>query len=119
MFKEIVYDGARPIDGYGPGFFRVAGVVLRGPQLIWPGGTQDWAGLADPEPLLRFAGGVDVLFLGTGAELRPLAPALRDRLEAAGLGVEAMSTPSAARTYNVLLAEGRRIAAALVPVGDA
>ena len=44
--------------------------------------------------------------------------AARAALEAAGAGVELMATPSACRTYNVLLAEGRRIAAALIPVGE-
>lgn len=117
MFKEIDYGEARPIEGYGPGFFRLGGVVLRGPHLIWPGGQAPWDG--GEEALLRFAGQVDVLFLGTGEALLPPAAALRRRLEEAGLGVEAMSTPSAARTYNVLLAEGRRIAAALLPVGEA
>lgn len=119
MLKEIDYGDARPVDGYGPGFFRVGGVVLCGPHLLWPGGNAPWGGIADEAPLMGFAGAVDVLFIGTGSDLVPLPPALRRRLEEAGLGVEAMSSPSAARTYNVLLSEGRRIAAALVPVGDA
>jgi len=59
---------------------------------------------------------VDVLFVGTGAETAHLPATLRARLEAAGLGVEAMATPPACRAYNVLLSEGRRIAAALLPV---
>lgn len=119
MFKEISYGDARPIEGYGPGFFRLGGEVLRGPHLIWPGGSAPWGGLADEAALLRLAGAVDVLFIGMGTEIAVLPAALRQRLEAADLGVEAMSTPSAARTYNVLLAEGRRIAAALIPVGAA
>jgi uncharacterized protein len=41
---------------------------------------------------------------------------MRGRIEAAGAGVEVMTTPSACRTYNVLLGEGRRVAAALIPV---
>lgn len=116
MFKEIDYAGARPIEGYGPGFFRLGGEVLRGPWLIWPGGHAPWGGIDDEAALLGFAGRVDVLFVGTGNELLPLAAPLRTRLEEAGLGVEVMSTPSAARTYNVLLSEARRIAVALLPV---
>jgi len=46
----------------------------------------------------------------------PLPKALTARLEAAGVGVEVMSTPSACRTYNVLLGEGRRVALAVLPV---
>ena len=61
----------------------------------------------------------DVLLVGTGAAVAAPAPGfseMRARLEAAGAGVDVMTTPSAARTYNVLLAEGRRVAAALMPV---
>lgn len=119
MLKEIDYGDARPLEGYGPGFFRLGGVVLHGPHLVWPGGSAPWGGLADEALLLEFAGQVDVLFIGTGAELVPLPAPLRQRLEEAGLGVEVMSTPAAARTYNVLLSEGRRIAAALLPLGKA
>lgn len=57
-----------------------------------------------------------MLFLGTGAETRHPPAALRQRLEAAGVGVEAMNSPAACRTYNVLLSEGRRVAVALLPV---
>ena len=67
-------------------------------------------------PLLALAGRVDVLFVGTGSQIAHLPPALRTPLEAAGIGVEMMDSPAACRTYNVLLSEGRRIAAALLPV---
>ena len=59
---------------------------------------------------------MDVLFVGTGAEIAHLPADLRDQLEASGIGVEVMSSPSAARTYNVLLSEGRRVALAMLPV---
>jgi len=55
-----------------------------------------------------------VLLIGKGADIAPLTRETRAALEAAGLGFEVMSTPSACRTYNVLLTEGRRVAAALV-----
>lgn len=57
-----------------------------------------------------------MLFLGLGPEIRPLDPALRAALEEAGLGVEIMATPTACRLWNVLIAEGRRVAAGLMPV---
>ena len=53
---------------------------------------------------------------GTGAEIAHVPAGLRAALEAAGLGVEAMASPAACRTYNVLLAEGRRVGVALLPV---
>lgn len=114
--NEIQYPDARPIDGYGPGFFRVGGKVLDGAVLVHAAGAMPWAGLDDSAPLLALAGKIDLLFIGMGAEIAHLPPALQHKLEQAGLGVEVMASPTAARTYNVLLSEGRRIAAALLPV---
>ncbi len=113
---EITYDTAKPIDGYGPGFFRVDGKVLHGPCLITPWGAGAWGGLGDVAAVLALLGKIDVLFIGMGAEIAHIAPDFRDALESAGIGVEVMNSPAAARTYNVLLSEGRRIAAALLPV---
>ena len=110
---EIDYGAARPIEGYGPGFFRIGGAVHPAPVLIAPGHVAPWAGTDDPAPLLDLAGQVDVLFVGTGATIAPLPRPFREALEAVGLGVEGMASPAACRTYNVLLAEGRRVAAAL------
>jgi len=115
--REISWGNAQPIEGYGPGLVRVGGAVLRGPCLIHAGGAGPWGGLADTAPLLALAGAADVLLLGTGSIPSAPPPGLRDLLDAAGIGLEPMATPAACRTYNVLLAEGRRIAAALLPVG--
>lgn len=114
--NEVVFDGRVPIDGYGPGFFRVGGAIHRGPLALLPSGPLPWAGLPDIEVFLGAATAFDVLFLGMGPEIRPLDAGLRTRLEAAGIGVEIIGTASACRTYNVLLSEGRRIAAGLLPV---
>jgi uncharacterized protein len=115
---EVDFEGRLPIDGYAPGGFRVAGAVHRGPLALVPAGIVAWNGPPDFSPLLERAASFDVLLVGTGATLVPPDgfAATRARLEQAGAGVEIMSTPSACRTYNVLLAEGRRVAAALVPV---
>jgi uncharacterized protein len=113
---EITFDGARPIDGYGPGFFRIGGEVLQGPVLVTPVSSGGWGGYDDREALLALADEIDVLFIGTGAETAHIPADFRETLEAAGLGVEAMATPPAARTFNILLSEGRRVAAALLPV---
>ena len=117
--NEVQYDGSLPIEGYGPGFFRIGGEVRQGPHLISAAGPQDWAGYDDRAPLLALGRDIDVLFIGTGAEIAPLPAELRAALEAEDVGVEIMASPTAARTYNVLLSEGRRIAAALLPVGGA
>ena len=114
--NEITYTDAKPVEGYGPGFFRIGGQVHRGPVLVLPTGIAPWGGFADTAPLLAMVGTLDVLFVGTGAEVAHLPPALREALEEAGLGVEAMASPAACRTYNVLLSEGRRVGLALIPV---
>ncbi|MCB1367058.1 MAG: Mth938-like domain-containing protein [Rhodobacteraceae bacterium] len=116
QLDEMSFDGPTPVEGYGPGFFRVAGEVFDGAQALLPGRVQGWAGLADFAPFLAAADVIDVLLVGTGADIAPLPTDQRRALEAAGIGVEVMATPSACRTYNVLLAEGRRVAAALLPV---
>lgn len=113
---EVTYGSAQAIEGYGPGFFRVSGHVLRGPALVTPWDAGPWGGFGDTEGPLSLLGKIDVLLVGTGAEIAHLPQAFRDALDAAGIGVEVMNSPAAARTYNVLLGEGRRIAAALIPV---
>lgn len=114
---EVTYGTARAIEGYGPGFFRVAGHVLRGPCLITPWDAGPWGGYGDTGAPLSLAGRIDVLFVGTGTVISHVPPAFRDALEGQGIGVEVMATPAACRTYNVLLGEGRRVAVALIPVG--
>ena len=114
--SEVEFNDAPPIDGYGPGFFRIAGEVQRGAVILDPRGSHVWAGYDDLDHLIGLAGEIDVLFIGTGAETRHVPSEFREKLEAAGLGVEAMASPAACRTYNVLLSEGRHIAAALLPI---
>lgn len=114
--NEVVFTDAKPVEGYGPGFFRIGGDVVHGPVIAGPMGTMKWGGFDDKEPLLALAGKVDILFIGTGADIAHLPAELRCDLEATGLGIETMSSPAASRTYNVLLSEGRRIALAMIPV---
>jgi len=116
QLNEIGYGDAMPVEGYGPGFFRIGGAVIEGPVICHPGGVTPWGGLTDEGALMAVAEEVDVLLVGMGGDIAPLPGDLRARLEAAGIGVEVMATGPAARTYNVLLAEGRRIGAALLTV---
>jgi uncharacterized protein len=114
---EIPMEGQRPVDGYGPGGFRVNGDWHSGSLILLPSGIHLLAGIPSVEslsPVLAAAEALDVLLVGMGAEIAPLPRPLRSALEEAGIGVEVMSTPSACRTYNVLLTEQRRVAAALV-----
>lgn len=114
--NEVTCTDADPVDGYGPGFFRIGGNVFEGGVVTGPSGTSAWAGYDAPAQLKALAPFIDVLFVGTGAEVAHIPAALRDELEATGLGVEVMASPAAARTYNVLLSEGRRIGLAMLPV---
>lgn len=114
--NEITYTDAVPIDGYGPGFFRIAGQVVKGAVMVLPNGVTGWAGYADSAPLIAAAGDLDVLFVGTGADIAHLPAPFRETLEKAGIGVEPMASPTACRTYNILLSEGRRVGVALLPV---
>lgn len=115
--SEIAFEGQRPIDGYGPGGFRIGGEWVAGSQIVTPAGRTPLGPSLDApalRPLVEAAEAVDVVLIGQGAEVAYLDPGLRTLLEEAGLGVEAMTTPSACRTYNVLLAEARRVAAVLI-----
>ena len=109
-----------PIDAYGNGGFRFAGMSHRGSLLCLPSGIHGWEP-ADPAALtlrdfdrvLAEAGGVDILLVGTGPELKPLPRDLRQALRDARISADPMSTGSAVRTFNVLLGEQRRVVAAL------
>lgn len=114
--NEVKYTDATPVDGYGPGFFRIGGKLHHGAVLTGPKGTGDWGGYDDAAALLALVDEIDVLFVGTGAEIAHIPAPFRQQLEAAGLGVEVMNSPAACRTYNILLSEGRRIALAALPV---
>ena len=116
--------GQHLIDAYGNGGFKFAGMSHRGSILALPDGVHAWEATAPDEidvtalaALLALPKGrVELLLVGTGENLVPLAPALRKRLRESGIGSDPMSTGAAARTYNILLGEGRRVAAALLAV---
>lgn len=120
QISEVGYEGPQPIDSYGGGGFRVADefrpgdLMMFGPEpLKWEAGALDAAAF---QAVIDNAEDIDVLLVGMGAEIRPLPGEARAALEAAGIGVEIMATPAACRTYNVLLAEDRRVAVAVVAI---
>ena len=113
-----------PIDAYGNGGFRFAGMSHRGSLLCFPDGIWAWpVGAAGElteallQPALARAQSLDIFLLGAGGDPWPLPPALRERFRAVGLSVDAMATGAAVRTYNILLAEKRRVGAGLIAVG--
>lgn len=116
---EIDYEARPPIDGYGPGGFRIGGEWQDGSLILLPEQTISFDGqitLNALAPVLMAASTLDVLLVGMGADIAPLPHDVRDAIEAAGVGVDLMSTASACRTFNVLLTEDRRVAAILTAV---
>jgi uncharacterized protein len=112
------------IDAFGDGGFRVSGRRIEGSLLILDDQAQAWSAvvaadltLADFDAVLAAGhAAVEFVLLGTGKASALPPRAVRDGLKAAGLGLEFMSTEGAARTYNILAAQGRRVAAALIAV---
>jgi uncharacterized protein len=118
----VISAGRQVIEGYGAGRFRISGVVHEGAVLVLRTRTIAWpvaslaALTADSLTPVIEAADVSVLLLGCGARMAPVPGAVRERLRAAGIVIEPMDTGGACRTYNVLLAEDRQVAAALLPV---
>ncbi|RWB26336.1 Mth938-like domain-containing protein [Mesorhizobium sp.] len=123
VIREAHFPGRAPIDAYGNGGFRFADMSHRGSLLCLPSGIYGWEPAdplaltaADFAKLLNEADKVEILLVGAGKDLKPLPAALRTALKAAGIAADPMSTGAAVRTYNVLLAENRAVAAALIAV---
>ena len=116
QLTEITYAEALPIESYGPGFFRIDGQVIEGGAMIHAAGARSWGGYEDNATVLAMQGEIDFILLGTGEKMAPVPTPFREALEAAGIGVEPMASPSACRTYNVLVSEGRRVAAVVLPL---
>ncbi|MGR3713795.1 MAG: Mth938-like domain-containing protein [Shimia sp.] len=116
QMNEVHYEEAVPIDGYGPGFFRVNGAVIQGAAIITATGAQGWTGYGDLDAVMALRDQVDFILMGTGPTMAPVDKSFREALEAAGIGVEPMASDTACRTYNVLVSEGRRVAAVVLPV---
>lgn len=136
--------GLNTITAYGAGYIEINGAAYRhavrfgpeGPIETWAiddvaqltlAALQEIAGVeaasADPMAFLddlppRSIAGTEVVLIGTGTHQVMLSPAVTAPLLRLGIGVEAMSTQAAARTYNILMSEGRRVVAALIPTQE-
>ncbi len=121
--RDAHFPGRAPIDAYGAGGFRFADMSHRGSLLCLPSGIHGWSADEASEldiglfaKVLEEAGEIDVLLVGTGHEIRPLPKPLKTRLRELSIISDPMSTGAAVRTYNVMLAESRAVAAALIAV---
>jgi uncharacterized protein len=116
----LIPAGRQVIEGYGAGGFRVSGALYAGSVLVFVDHTELWpVGSFAEATLERFApviarGDIEILLLGCGVRMGMVPSTLRQGLRAGGIIVDAMDTGAACRTYNVLLAEERRVAAALI-----
>ena len=117
------FPGRAPIDAYGNGGFRFADMSHRGSILCLPSGIHGWNMDIDaplsPESfrkVLEDAADIEVLLIGTGLDLKPIPADLKAALKARGISSDSMSTGAAVRTYNIMLAESRAVAAALIAV---
>ncbi len=121
----LIPQGKQIIDGYGGGGFRISGRRIEGSIVVFPDKVSPWnvaeaaalsAGSLEDVSAAGRAGTVELLLVGTGARMTRIDGALRRALRADGVVMEAMDTGAACRTYNVLMAEGRRVAAALIAI---
>jgi uncharacterized protein len=119
----VLPSGRQVIEGYGASGFRVAGIHYAVSILVFPDATLEWqvsrfedVTLDALQPVVE-RGGTEILLLGCGARMQRVPAALRQALKGAGISLDAMDTGAACRTYNVLLAEDRRVAAALLRAG--
>jgi uncharacterized protein len=115
--------GQYEIDAYGKGGFRFSDMSHRGSLLALPSGMRAWevSALSDTAPpdfafVLAEASMIELLLIGAGRDIASLPQAVRDVLREAGIRVDVMQTGAAARTYNILLGEKRKVAAALIAV---
>src|SRR5690242_7109848 len=115
--------GPRLIDAYGSGGFRVSGETHQGSIIVLPDRVLAWAvvyvskiAAADLEAVMAASAVPDILLIGCGRRAALIQPAVRQAIRDAGVVIDAMDTGAACRTYNVLLGEARRVAAALIAV---
>ncbi len=121
----LVRSDAQIIQSYAGGQFKISGQVYEGAVIVdpvdvfmWEDAPVSMSALAETHfsSLLSRSHDIDVVLLGTGAEIAFMPVPLRQALKAGGLVIEVMDTGAACRTYNVLMAEGRRVVAVLLPI---
>ena len=100
------------IQAYGVNGFKISGLAFQTPVIVCPEQTIEWDG-ADMDALLALRDRCDLVLLGTGKTTRILPKDMRQLFKDHGLKIETMDTGAAARAYNSLMADGRRVVAAL------
>ncbi len=119
----LVHESVKVVQGYGPGFFRINGVIYRQSVLVTADkvveisvdNAEDGLQIREMEEFLGLVGKLELLLIGTGSYFSPLKEEDRLRLKGKNLSVDLMDSGAACRTYNVLVAEQRRAGAVLIP----
>lgn len=119
----LVKEGQQIVQSYAGGVFRISGQKYDKAVIITPEGTtpisfdKNFSDLRceDFEPLFSYVPDYDVFLLGCGGGMQFLPKELKNDLRTKGIAFDVMDTGAACRTYNVLMAEGRRVAAILLP----
>jgi len=107
------------VQAYGDGAFRISGVQHTGSVIVFPEAVYPWSGEISADGLtaiLEAAADIDILILGCGASMTLIPSGLRRTLHTHRIVPEPMDTGAGCRTYNVLVTEDRRVAAALMAV---
>ncbi|NIZ02318.1 Mth938-like domain-containing protein [Thalassospira lucentensis] len=121
--STMVAEGSKMVTSYGDGLFRLGEETITGSILMFPEAVYSWnVSSADDilvesfAPIIEAAETVEILLLGMGNRLTRVPMEWRQALKEHGIVIEPMDTGAACRTYNVLLSEGRRVAAAIIAV---
>lgn len=117
----LVPEDRQIVQSYGAGRFKVSKIDYQGSIIVLPTQTLSWnvSGLDDInldtlDPVLAEDPRIEILLIGCGKMMQLLPKVLMDTCRQKGLAIDAMDTGAACRTYNILAAEGRRVAAGLV-----
>lgn len=116
-------DALQVIQAYGDGGFTISEKKMKGSALVFPDKAEQWDVTSIEEltieslkAVMQAEPTVEILLIGTGKTQEFISPVLKDALRVGGMAVDSMDTGAACRTYNILMSEDRRVAAALIAV---
>ncbi len=117
----ILAEGAQRITAYGDGLFRINQTEYNTHIILYPDKVEIWQNAQlDENTLVKRLSDIqdcEILLVGTGAKMQFILPTIRTSIkQTVGAGIEVMDTGAACRTYNILLAEGRKVVALLMLV---
>lgn len=118
----LIKAGHNIIQGYGEGFLRINGKIYEESVFVMPEHIMRWSyegaasglGIDDFAAMEPYWKDIDIFLIGCGNSMTRIDRSLQEALRAHNVSVDVMDTPAACRTYNVLVPEGRLVAAALL-----